>query len=87
MALLSIFRRWIVLASLLFASIALYSAVHAGTLELSWADNSNNEDGFQIDRLVAGLIALTLTPISMPDCRRESSTVTGSGLSIRREIL
>src|SRR5262245_34956865 len=54
------YRYWIVVPVFVLISINCCNEIHAAILDLTWADNSNNEDGFEIDRLVGGLLDATL---------------------------
>ena len=69
------YKHWIVVSTLFLTSMTWYSALQAATLQLTWADNSDNEDGFQIERLVAGLLDETLT------VEANVNSYTDSGLS------
>jgi hypothetical protein len=70
------YKHWIVVSTLFLTSMTWCSALQAATLQLTWADNSDNEDGFQIERLVAGLLDATLT------VEANVNSYTDSGLSI-----
>ena len=49
---ISIYRRLVLVAALAAVGVGLADPVEAASLQLSWADNSNNESGFTIERMV-----------------------------------
>jgi hypothetical protein len=48
---ISFYRRLVLVAALAAVGVGLADPVEAGSLQLSWADNSNNESGFTIERM------------------------------------
>ena len=64
MGCLWLFRRKLALIFVLFLACVSWRAevlAQSASLYLSWTDTSDNEDGFKIERLVAGLVDATLT--------------------------
>ena len=92
----ALFCKRLALISVLFlAGASWHDQVQAqsASLRLTWSDTSNNEDGFKIERLVAGLVEATLTvpanAISYTDStlvRRNRLLLSGRGFQFRRRL-
>jgi hypothetical protein len=75
------FRKKLVLISaLLLASVSWRTEVRAqsASLLLTWTDTSSNEDGFKIERLVAGLVDETLSVPASATSYTDSVLVAGT---------
>src|SRR4030095_614612 len=80
-------KRFIVISFLFLASTPWYDQVQAqsASLRLTWTDTSNNEDGFKIERLVAGLVDATLTVPVNATSYIDSALVAGTVYCYRLE--
>ena len=75
------FCKKLVLISALFLACASWHAevlAQSASLHLSWTDTSDNEDGFKIERLVAGLVDATLTVPANATSYTDSALVAGT---------
>ena len=81
MGCLRLFCRKFVLISALFLAFTSWRAevlAQSGSLYLTWQDTSTNEDGFKIERLVAGLVDTTLTAPKAANSYTDSALLAGT---------
>ncbi len=73
-------KRFALVFALFLASDSWYPEVQAqsASLLLTWTDTSNNEDGFKIERLVAGLVDATFTIPVNTNSYIDSALVSGT---------
>ena len=72
------YRKLVVISLFLVAGAVWHGAVEAASLSLSWTDNSNDEDGFKIERLIAGLVDTTMTVSANVTSYVDSGLVAGT---------
>jgi Domain of Unknown Function (DUF1080) len=73
-------QKLVLVSALLLASVSWYGEVLAqsASLLLNWTDTSNNEDGFKIERLVAGLVDGILSVPASATTYTDSALVAGT---------
>ena len=78
-------KKIVVVSALLLASMSWYAELQAASIYLTWEDTSDNEDGFKIERLVAGLVDATLTVPANATSYTDSALVAGTVYCYRVE--
>ena len=82
-----IWKKLALISTLFLACASWHAEVQAqsASLLLSWTDTSNNEDGFKIERLIAGLVDATLTIPANASSYVDSALVAGTVYCYRVE--
>ena len=78
-------KKLILISALFLASASWQAELQAATLYLSWTSTSDNEAGFKIERLVGGLVAVTLTVPANVTSYIDSALVSGTVYCYRVE--
>ena len=71
----NVYKRFVFVFALLVASTAWSADALAASLRLTWDDTSTNEDGFRVERLIAGLVDATI------DLGSNTNSYTDAGLT------
>lgn len=68
----------VVIFTLLFHSMLAYAEASAASLRITWVDTAVDEDGFKIERLVAGVVVATMTAGPNANSYTDSGLTSGT---------
>jgi 3-keto-disaccharide hydrolase len=80
-----IFKKLVLISALIIATLTWSDKLKAASIYLTWEDTSADEDGFKIDRLVAGLVDTTLTVPANATSYTDSAVTAGTVYCYRVE--